>query len=326
MLAFTPFMPSSNTIYVKLPIGAYPHPAQLGYYGPLDGLGIVDPNFTIGYQIGPDGFLHGLATTMPRLVQFGGTGPADRIQMEHLQSEVGWAERDAGHYHPRFYKGGYTPAWDRLLPLSPTELKAAMMAEEKVDILDGDLIEIARTVAPSPKTRNVFGTKIGNVLATACFEVEAQCKGVLRANGYRFPVRPNTEDYVKLCKPMQLGQYSVRLQRYSEYGEIWPFKGWTPGNPNVPGVGATSSLPWYNAYNQVKHDQEQNFEQGTLEHALAAVAAVHVLLFAQYGATFHRQITRDSFFVLNSYPFWHHKERTYAPLPGAVWTPVPYRF
>jgi len=320
-------MPSTNTIYVKLPNALSPYSAQLGYFGPLEGLGMVSPNFTIGFQIAPDGYLHMLATTMERLLHLGPTtDPVDRVQMDYLQSEVGWAERDAGNYHPRFYKGGFLPAWDKLLPLSEAETKAAMMAEEKVDILDGDLIEIARTVAPSPKTKDVFGAKISNVLTTACIEVEAQCKGILRANDYALPTRPNTADYVKLCAPMQLDQYSVRLQRYADYGEIRPFKGWIPKDPNIPGSGGTDSLPWYNAYNQVKHDQLQNFELGTLEHALSAVAAVHVLLFAQYGATFSRQLTRGSFFVLNTHPFWHHKDRTYAPLRGGSWTPAPYTF
>ena len=177
-------MPSTNTIYVKIPSGQYPHSAQLGHYGPLDGLGVVHPNFTIGYRLAPDGYLHGLATTVPRLVHLGAADPVARIQTEHQQADVGWAERDAGQYHPRFYKGGFHPAWDRLLPLTDGETKAAMMVEEKVDILDADPIDVARTVMPGPKTMHTFGTKISNLLATACFEVEAQCKGILRANNY----------------------------------------------------------------------------------------------------------------------------------------------
>lgn len=168
------------------------------------------------------------------------------------------------------------------------------------------------------------GSKIRNLLIIAATEMESQCKGILKANGYASP--RNTGDYVKLCMPMRLDEYSVKLHRHRDYPEIWPFKGWVATDPTTGNPAATKSLPWYDAYNETKHDRENNFEKATLAHALAAVAGVHVLLFAQYGSTFMRQLTRSSFFLLGNYPTWHHKDRTYPPFPSEPWVEVKHNF
>jgi hypothetical protein len=302
-------VPSNRTLYVE----SYDDPTATTGYGVRD-----DTIF------GPLGFegkgahwyeLHGrnpldfLASLVPQ--QVGG---------------VGWTELDAGQYHPRFYKGAFNSWWDGLTAhLTSAETTEALKAEEQVSILDAELIEISRTVTPSVKNKDADGSKIRNALLLAATEVESQCKGILKANGYPDSGRMTTTDYVKVCAPMRLGEYSVRLHRHGDYPEIWPFKGWVPST-GVPGIGPTSSLPWYGAYNETKHDREQYFDRATFEHAIASVAAVHVLLFAQYGATFMRQLTRDSFFILAKYPTRHPKERSYPPMPGQPWTAHVFEF
>jgi hypothetical protein len=305
-------MPSSNTIYAAFVERHQLWDQTVGFgvlgdqaYGRL---GLEPPSGNWHELAGADGLTWARGRYEPRF------------------ANCGWAERDAGEYHPRFFTGSFTSAVDASIrPWGDAEAKEAMRAEEQVDILDSDLVGIARVVAPAFKTKDTYGSKIRNTLMVACTEVESQCKGILKANGYALPDRATTGDYVRLCKPMRLDEYSVRLQRHRDYPEIRPFKGWTPSN-GVPGVGPTTSLPWYHAYNETKHDRELNFELATLEHALSAVAGLHVLLIAQYGLTTHRQLTRDSFFVLGDRPTWHHKDRTYPPLPGASWIPVTYKF
>jgi hypothetical protein len=305
-------MPSSNTLYA-----AFVHQHQL-----------MDQ--TVGFGVQGDRLYAQLGHEPPagHWTDLNGVDALTWLQSRYQPqfANCGWTERDAGQYRPRFFTGSFTSSADATFrPWSDAEAKEAMQAEEQVDILDSDLVGIARVAAPSVKTRNTYGSKIRNTLMVACTEVESQCKGILKANGYALPDRPSTVDYVGVCRPMRLDEYSVRLQRHRDYPEIWPFRGWTPST-GVAGVGPTTSLPWYNAYNATKHDRELNFELATLEHALSAVAGLHVLLIAQYGLTTQRQLTRDSFFVLGQCPTWDHKDRTYPPIPGTPWVSVPYSF
>jgi hypothetical protein len=74
---------------------------------------------------------------------------------------------------------------------------------------------------------------------------------------------------------MRLTEWSVKLKDYGGL-EFRPFRYW-----NV--LLTTSSLPWYEAYNKVKHDREGSFALGTLESVLNAAAALHILQIAQFG-------------------------------------------
>ena len=299
-------MPSRNTLYVeylKAPAG---FDQTVGFY--------VDGNKIYG-QLGLD-------ATTANWEPLGSTDPLTRLQLRFIPqvAAVGYTELDAGQYHPRFYRGGFNPSYDNLM--RPIDTKIAMMAEERIDILDTDLTGISRVATPSTGNKDTYGAVIGNTLRQACSDVESQLKGILLENGYQSGHPKgylSTNDYVKVCKPLRLEEYSVRLMRHEGYPEVTPFRGWNAGAP-------TASLPWYDAYNAIKHDQEKDFHRGTLEHVIGAVAALHVLVLAQWGATFMRQISRDAFFTLSKYPRWEHKDRTFAPPPGSTWTKLPYQF
>jgi hypothetical protein len=51
-----------------------------------------------------------------------------------------------------------------------------------------------------------------------------------------------------------------------------PFEPWKTG----------ASLPWYQAYNQTKHDRSAAFKNATFEHAIDAVCGVLAILSAQF--------------------------------------------
>ncbi|PZQ98337.1 MAG: hypothetical protein DI539_29490 [Flavobacterium psychrophilum] len=55
-----------------------------------------------------------------------------------------------------------------------------------------------------------------------------------------------------------------------------PFRDWDVIKPTV-------SLVWYDAYNAVKHNRGVNRHKASLKTVIDAVAAIHVLLEAQYG-------------------------------------------
>jgi len=173
-----------------------------------------------------------------------------------------------------------------------------------------ELDQICRVVHPEGDNLRVYGHATRNLLILSCTEVEAHCKNILEANGYKSKKRNgrlDTTDYVRLLDAMRLEQYVVSLNYYPWLPSIVPFKGWDENN-------ATKSIPWYHAHNQVKHDREGNFAEATLERALTAATACFVMLCAQYGWDFavRGQESERSFFRLMTGPQWAPGER-YVP-------------
>jgi len=168
--------------------------------------------------------------------------------------------------------------------------------------LESRLREICQVVEPLPQNFDVFGHSIRECLILAAMEVESHCKAVLRENNYTGP-NTSTKDYVKLKTAMKLDQYKVGFVRYPQVAPLAPFERWEAKNP-------TRSLPFYDAYNAVKHNREDEFDRGTLEHALSAVSACVILSVAQFGFMSVIQKSRAlfEFFSLVEVPSWSPAE------------------
>lgn len=79
--------------------------------------------------------------------------------------------------------------------------------EQEIAIAKGQLVslisrlqQICQTIHPTLATYQTYGHEIRNLLILACTEIEAQWKGILKANG---AVAEKTNDYVKLKKAMR---------------------------------------------------------------------------------------------------------------------------
>ncbi|AVC45529.1 MULTISPECIES: hypothetical protein [Rhizobium] len=180
------------------------------------------------------------------------------------------------------------------------------------------LDRICQTVHPHTETLGVYGHEIRNLLILAATEVEAHWRGVLVANG-RSGQKLNTNDYVRLLPVMRLDQYAVGFRPYPWLTPIRPFAGWNSQDP-------TKTLPWYDAYNRVKHDRETQFSDARLEHTFNAVAACVIMLAAQYtpsiGLGGHSDLS--SFFQFAETPEWT-PEQSYASIShdqDGRWVPV----
>jgi len=203
---------------------------------------------------------------------------------------------------------------------------------------DGDLIEmsigqlialtaqldrICQTIHPAPENLDVYGHDIRNLTILACTEVEAHWRGVLVANGIDKAKRLTRKDYVQLASAMKLGEYSVRFLRYPWLTPVAPFAGW--GTTNIPPHG----LRWYDAYNAMKHDRENEFQQSTLRHAFSAIAACYAMIAAQFGmdGIMHRNQLVHNFHIAAS-PSWMPSE-AYVGASGSEpssWKGVHYGF
>lgn len=232
--------------------------------------------------------------------------------------KIRWAERDAGWHYSHMYMGDYGRDTSFDPPLKPALRRAMITALEREEILQEDLRGISRVITPCVATKKAFGSRIRNLLIMACTEVEAQCKAILAANGYK--AKPNKHlnitDYVKLAAPLRLSDFVVSCDRFPDYPHFSPFHGWKP----------KASPPWWTAYNATKHDAGGSASEATLEHAISAVGAAGILLLAQFGGAYMNELGAVPFFALIEIPNWEAHERNYPPPPGERWSAFPYKF
>ena len=131
-------------------------------------------------------------------------------------------------------------------------------------------------VEPEVCHLEVYGHQYRNLLMLGATEFETQCRGVLQANGFEGNKRLNTRDFIKLKDLMFLNEYSLRFTSCPWLSLFKPFDGWRADKP-------TQSLPWYDAYNEIKHHREENEAKAQLQYAMESIAAVCIMLVAQYG-------------------------------------------
>lgn len=171
---------------------------------------------------------------------------------------------------------------------------------------------ICQTVQPAAGTLQVYGHEIRNLLILAATEAEMHWRGILKANG-SLVSKPNSNQFVKLVEPLKLRDYAVGFHDFPDLAPVQPFAGWSSTNP-------TDSLGWYAAYQGVKHNREEEFERGTLEHAISAVSACLSLLVAQFGPV--ALGSELSGYVTITAPDWP-LECMYIPrVTEADWTPI----
>jgi len=205
------------------------------------------------------------------------------------------------------------------LDVLPAERSTMLGSLNSLHILVTSLQSIFRSVEPTAANLRTYGHDIRNVLLLACMEFENECKGVLRANQYKATrQRWNTQDYVKLARPLRLSGFSVSLGHHPSLAPRQPFRVWKEGNP-------TLSLPWYNAYNNTKHDREGEFASAQLGHAIDAVAACAIMLAAEYRFIWAWRDRIGDFFKFSKAPNWKMTDR-YIRTPGTEQQPIMFPF
>jgi L-ribulose-5-phosphate 3-epimerase UlaE len=145
-----------------------------------------------------------------------------------------------------------------------------------MEVLVNELKAVFSTIHPCQSNLSSFGMKIRNLLLLSCMEVESSFTGILKANNYEKD-RYNTNDYVKLLKPLMLNEYTIKWIDYPEIEEQQPFINWSPDSP-------TQSIDWYDNYNKTKHNREEELSRANLEMAIKSISALAVMLYAQFGS------------------------------------------
>jgi hypothetical protein len=141
-------------------------------------------------------------------------------------------------------------------------------------ILESDLKKVFEYIEPSDDNLSTYSHRTYELLLRAATEFESNCKIILEANGYTMSTHLNITHYCKIDKAAKLSEYEVCLDIWRPQRKIIrPFQQWQSGH----------SLSWYQAYNDVKHNRQINFNQANVDNLVQAVAGVYALLFAQFG-------------------------------------------
>jgi hypothetical protein len=142
-----------------------------------------------------------------------------------------------------------------------------------------DLQELFDYIEPADENLNCYSYRIHSLLLRACVEVEANCKAILKENGYTKKnkkgedVDMNMGDYKKINTTHRLSSYQVKVPYWNGTKDVRiPFSTWANG----------SALPWYEAYNTTKHDRHSGFKEATFDYLLDACCGVLVILSAQF--------------------------------------------
>jgi len=218
-----------------------------------------------------------------------------------------------GQFYPRIARpSAHHPSDFPRLPVKRhSDENFVAMARSQLTALMRQLELVCQTVHPCPDTFKTFWHSIRSLLILACTEAETHWRGILAANHYAGD-QYKTKDYVLLQEAMRLGDYAVGFPAFPWLSPLRPFEGWDKAAP-------TKTLAWYAAYNAVKHNREQEFDNATLLNVFNAVSACVIMMVAQFGTIvgLGRNTEIDAFFHLSSWPRWSLAD-VYIPLVDAA--------
>ncbi len=147
-------------------------------------------------------------------------------------------------------------------------------------LLSRDFETLAEYIEPADANLGTYSHRTYELLLRACTEFESLCKEALALTSYVKPGGGNLTvlDYRTLEPTLKVEQLQVgiRIWRPSP-AHVRPFANWSAQPAPQP------VLPWYSAYNHVKHNRRANFAEASLNNLRHAIGAVFLMLSA-FGA------------------------------------------
>ena len=170
--------------------------------------------------------------------------------------------------------GNYLLAGDSSYPLDQRYASDRTNFVRAYHLLEQDLVRIFEYVEPADANLDTYSHQLYALLLRACTEFESNARAILQSNGYSRSGNWTLTDYYKINSATRLSEYTLTLPMWDgAAGTVKPFDTWN---------GGSHSLPWYQAYNAVKHDRSGNFPSASLQNVMKAVAAVFATLFSQF--------------------------------------------
>lgn len=143
--------------------------------------------------------------------------------------------------------------------------------------LEEDISNTSRFVEPTQK--DVYSFEFLKLIILTCSEIESVMKYIctIIKDGEHFRCDIGEYKSIILGKYPKITRAVVHISRTHE--PIIPFSGWDEAR-----------LPWWDAYQNVKHSREISFLQATYGNAVQALAALYILIFylaKSSGITFY---------------------------------------
>jgi hypothetical protein len=157
-------------------------------------------------------------------------------------------------------------------------------------MLEQDLEILFEYIEPCDANKLTHSHRTFELMLRASTEFEANCKGILLANGYsptkrdrsgaimpRLSGEWNITDYWRINRAIKLSEYKVLLKSWHPTPlQLQPFRDWQ-------GVASYQRLNWYQAYNDAKHNRDTKFERSNFANTIEAIAGLLCVLFAQFN-------------------------------------------
>jgi hypothetical protein len=148
-------------------------------------------------------------------------------------------------------------------------------------LITKDLVSIFDFIEPSDSNFKCYSNRIYKVFIRTCIAIESNFKSILKKNGYKKDKKEendwNIKDYYKLEKTHKLSEYHVEIFRFHQT-KFTPFQDWNETKEYKNETKKYKPLSWWQAYNDVKHNRVNKFDQANLENLLNAVCALLVVL------------------------------------------------
>ena len=175
--------------------------------------------------------------------------------------------------------------------INEEEQRSMIMAAR---LLLDDFKRLLEYIEPDSRNAAVFSHRIYELLLRTCTEVESNCKGILKANNYRAVNRSG-----KSKKDYDMNDYKKIEQSSHLSGYIVHYSNWLPNKYTSKPFAAwaeNGALPWYCAYNKVKHNRCQFFPLAHLSNLLDAICGLLCIIHSQIGNA-SRRINGDNHYV-----------------------------
>ena len=225
-----------------------------------------------------------------------------------------------GRHYPRMRRGeivyGRVDMQENLTVEYCNSTAALASSVLAAKLLFEELESICTVIEPDAPQMNAYGHRLRLLLISACTEVESAWRSVFAANKSNPPDRLNTTNYVRLAAAMKLRDRRILFTRVTPARELAPFAAWDKARP-------TESLAWYTSYNATKHNRELHLDRATLGHIIDALAALYLMLVAQFGYEAQQLLPSHPFFV-ESDPEFDIERYIQSPFDDGPWRAQPY--
>ena len=154
-------------------------------------------------------------------------------------------------------------------------------AKKELKLLITKLEEILLYIEPDSRSIDLcYGHKTRELLILACTELENRWIHYIKlSRGHGANDRYTTNDYVKLNDKLFLNEFKITFINHPYISDIHPFNGWNQTQP-------TQSLKFYDAYNKLKHNGYDNFDEAKLSYCIEAISAnivMHCIRYSHYS-------------------------------------------